>query len=249
MLAGTGPQYANMVAVFVLGVLGLALLIAAAALTVAPLCLREGRGVWQPGDWALTLFFAAIGLGFIMVEMAVIQRTGIMLGHPVYGLQVTLFSLLLGSGLGSLLSSRLPGPQYARARFLLLGAVVATGAVAAAAAPLASGLRAAPQAWRIGCVALVVLAAGLFMGTPFPTGLEVARASGREQLLPWLWGVNGVCSVLGAFLATVGGIFIGARITGLSGAGFYAIAYLAISWYTRSHARDRPLRASGRRAR
>ena len=72
------------------------------------------------------------------------------------------------------------------------------------------------------------------MGTPFPAGLVVSRLRGREDLLPWLWGVNGVCSVLGTFLATAISLFAGARVVGLLGVGCYIVACGAMWLYTRS---------------
>lgn len=224
----------NYVAILILGLLGLALVTAAAAITILPLYLREGRQVWQAGDGVPAVYFAAIGLAFMLVEIAVMQRTGIILGHPVYGLVVTLFSLLLGSGVGSLLSSELPGRPRTKARVFLLGAVGAT-LIAILILPAFAGLlRAAPQPVRMVAVASFVFAVGLFMGTPFPMGLEAARARGREDLLPWFWGVNGVCSVLGAFLATVFSIFTGAMITGLMGVLGYMAACLALWGYSRA---------------
>jgi len=228
----------NYVAILILGLLGLALVAAAAAITLLPLYLREGRRVWQKGDMTPAVYFAAIGLAFMLVEIAIMQRAGIILGHPVYGLVVTLFSLLLGSGVGSLLASELPGRPREKARLFLLGAVGATFVVILALPGIASLLRAAPQPVRIAAVAGLVFAVGLFMGTPFPMGLEAARARGREDLLPWFWGVNGVCSVLGAFLATVSSIFAGVMVTGLLGVLGYAAACLALWGYSRALAVD-----------
>jgi hypothetical protein len=224
----------NYVAILILGLLGLALVIAALAITILPLYLREGRQVWLPEDKTPALYFAAIGLAFMLVEISVMQRTGIILGHPVYGLVVTLFSLLLGSGVGSLLSSELPGRMRDKARLFLLGAVGATLIVILALPGIADLLRAAPQPVRIAAVAALVFIVGLFMGTPFPLGLDAARARGRENLLPWLWGVNGVCSVLGAFIATVSSIFTGAMLTGLLGVAAYLAACVALWGYSRA---------------
>jgi hypothetical protein len=219
-----GPQRANAMAVVILGLLGGTLAIAAVLLVIVPLRLAEGRGAWKRGDLPLAAYFAAIGLGFMFLELAIIQRTGMALGHPVYGLQVTLFSLLLGSGVGSLLSSYLPGALRVRARWLLALVAAATCAAAVAVGPLSLWLGGAPQVARIICVGLLVFVVGLFMGTPFPTGLAVARARGRDEMLPWLWGTNGVCSVIGSFAGTVTGLTEGARLTALIGAAIYVLA-------------------------
>lgn len=232
------PMFANLSAVLVFGMLGAFLFCATLALTVGPLYRHEGRGVWQRADLLPAVYFAAIGLGFMLVEIATMQRTGVILGHPLYGLQVTLFSLLMGSGLGSLLSGELRLPARTRARLLLTVLVAVTVIAALGVGPLAGWLNAASQAVRIAVLATGVFVMGVFMGTPFPTGLTMARAHQREELLPWLWGVNGVCSVLGAFCATACGVLAGARATGLAGAALYLVACAATWAYTRPTGRD-----------
>ncbi|HUS80021.1 MAG TPA: hypothetical protein VM283_02060 [Armatimonadota bacterium] len=231
-----GTQRNNTIGMLVLGVLGSTLLLAAIGLTVVPLTLREGRGVWSGSDRLAALYFAAIGLAFMLVEIAFISRTGIMLGHPIYGLQVTLFSLLLGSGLGSLLSSELPGTPERKLLGWLPALVLGTAVVFMSLGPVINALSGSPQPVRIATVAGVVAVLGLLMGAAFPLGLAVARRGGREQLLPWLWGVNGVFSVLGSFVATTLGIFAGVRAAGLLGVACYAVAWIAISLYIRRRA-------------
>jgi hypothetical protein len=224
----TGPVEAYVGAASVLGALTMVLVLATALLTVVPLYSHQGRRVWKRGDLTTAVYFAAIGLAFMLVEMALIQRTGIALGHPVYGLQVSLFSLLLGSGLGSLLSGKVPDLQRRGARLLLVALVAVTAAGVLGLSPFTLWLASTPQVTRIVAVAGLVLLMALFMGTAFPTGLALARWRGRDELLPWLWGTNGVFSVLGACLGTTCALFYGARVTGLLGAGFYAVACVAV---------------------
>jgi hypothetical protein len=223
------PMHMSVLAVFTFLFLGSALTAGAIGLTLAPLYMREGKGTWRRGDLAAAGYFAAIGVAFMLVEMGIMQRTGIALGHPLYGLQVTLVSLLLGSGIGSLLSSLLGGSLQVRARTLMVLLGCATTVTALSVGPLASALGGAPQIVRLLAVGGLVFLVGLFMGTAFPMGLSVARERGREDVLPWLWGLNGVCSVIGAFAATVLGILLGARVTTLTGAGVYWLACL-IMW-------------------
>ena len=238
------PLHMCVLAMFTLLFLGVSLAAGAVALTLVPLYRREGRGLWRRGDLSGALYFAAIGVGFMLVEMGVMQRTGIALGHPLYGLQVTLFSLLLGSGVGSLLSASLKGSLRRQARGLLLAtAAMATG-IALAVGPVCVRLAGAPQMTRLVTVGALVAVVGLFMGTAFPVGLTVARVRGREDILPWLWGVNGVCSVLGAFAGTAVGIVAGAQATMLAGAVAYVLANVAL-WRQTAGLEEAPVDADG----
>jgi hypothetical protein len=169
--------------------------------------------------WAV--YFAGLGLGFIMVEIVLIQRFSLFLGYPVYSLSVVLFTILLASGAGSFLAGR-----WTRARTLPLILAILCGVLALYALALPSLLDAALGAstgWRLVIAALVVAPLGLLMGMPFPTGL---RRAGHEAsgLVSWAWAVNGAASVFGSTLAVLISMTWGFTTTFLAGAVAYAIA-------------------------
>ncbi len=170
-----------------------------------------------PGSRTLPVlgYFAALGSGFILVEVVLAQRFILYLGNPLYSLAVVLFGILIFSGVGSALSGRVKEPRRA------LGVVV----LFAVLFPWVSGvIFDATLMWstpmRI-VVSLMLLAPlGLAMGMPFPLGLaRIAR--GDSRLTAWAWGVNGYTSVIGSVLTIVLSIAF----------GFSAVIWIAATIY------------------
>jgi MFS family permease len=120
------------------------------------------------------------------------------LGHPAYALTVVLFALLLFSGLGSLLSGRIPDGSLSRAlpRVILL-AVALIACSVLVLSPLFYGLVHLDARWRVLVTVLALAPLGLALGMPMPTGIRILAQSAPE-LIPWAWGVNGAASVLGS---------------------------------------------------
>jgi hypothetical protein len=146
-------------------------------------------------------YFLMIGLGFMFTEIGLIQRISVFLGHPVYALSIGLFSIILSTGLGSLLSERLaPTRQPHFVIWLSLLAAYLLFLPQWLPDLLHSPLEAATLPWRALASIAVIFPAGLLMGFGFPTGMRlVTRLDAR--LTPWLWGVNGAAGVLAAGLA------------------------------------------------
>ncbi|HEY6362940.1 MAG TPA: hypothetical protein VIX63_17660 [Vicinamibacterales bacterium] len=157
----------------------------------------------RPGPgWAAWLaYFSALGAGFMLLEVALLQRFVLLLGHPVYSLTVTLFSLLLGTGLGSLMSRRVAA---SRVRTLTLGALVGVVGAAAVSPVLLPRLIDLAIVWplpmRVAISAAFLIPVGVLLGMPLPGGVRLLAAR-RVDLSPWGWGMNGAFSVVGATLA------------------------------------------------
>ena len=167
-------------------------------------------------------YFLAIGIGFMFVEMSLIQRMSLFLGHPTYGLAIVLFSIILATGVGSLVSERAM-PLTPTAVFgwpLLLAGYVATlplwvGTVLSMAEPGNLLVRASV------CLGIVV-PCGVLMGFMFPTGLRLcSRVDGR--LAPWLWAGNGAAGVLASSAAVLVSIQTSLSISLWVGAAAYAL--------------------------
>lgn len=165
-------------------------------------------------------YFSALGLGFMLVEIALVQRLGLLLGAPTLTFATVFAGLLVGAGIGSASSSRLRRPALAplfaivaaTALALLLPAVLAFGA------PLAAGA-------RIGLALGIVLTTGGALGLAFPAGLrQIADTPG---LVPWAFATNGLASIAGTVLALIGASSVGFTGVLLAGAGVYTIALLA----------------------
>lgn len=220
-----GTNY-NMAAVVVLGVLVCVVLVLTALCILVPLLLTRRR-LDSGGVAPFLLFFACIGFGFMFIEISLMQRLIIFLGHPTYGLSVVLFALLLSGGAGSFLAgaiphkagSRLPSPQLV----LLVMALVACGV----SAPFVfKSFQGSTTPVRIGLALALLLPTGLFMGMAFPLGLRLAAAR-SNALTPWLWGVNGATSVCGSVLAVVIALAAGISTTFWTGVACYLVANLA----------------------
>lgn len=178
------------------------------------------------------LYFLALGLGYLFVEMALIQRLVFFLANPVYAVAVVLAGLLLVSGLGSGWAARRLRQGSPAARLACFAAL----GVAATVAVYAFGLRAALApllAWPLAArmsVAFAVMLPLAAMGMPFPLGL---RQLGRTQaeLLPWAWAINGCASVVATSLATL--LALGAGLAAVllaAGACYGVAALLAHHW-------------------
>ncbi len=179
-----------------------------------------------PGRWLYVGYFVALGIAFLLVEIPLIQRFGLFLGHPIYALAVILFSVLLFSGVGSYLSGKWAGDRPARLAVRVLPVLLALLTVSAFTLTpfLRSQLHLELPA-RIALSVLLIAPLGLFMGMPMPLGIA-ALDKVRPQLIPWMWGINGATSVVASVLATVVSLNIGLRGTLLVGMGIYALAWV-----------------------
>ena len=218
----------------------LLLTVIALTLTCIVLPLALSRTKLQRADGAFLGFFAAIGVGFMLIEVSMLQRLIVFLGHPVYSLSVILFVLLISGGVGSYLSSRIPDDRLAmlgtRAIAVLTIVLALTGFAAQAVIP---AFTAAETPTRIAVSAALLAVMGLFMGTAFPLGMRVAMKS-RPALAPWLWGVNGATSVLASVLAVVIAMAVGIAASFWTGVASYALAIAAFAVAARHGASASP---------
>ena len=179
------------------------------------------------------LYFLGLGLAFLFVEIAFIQRFTLFLAHPLYAVAVVLASFLFFAGLGSGFSDR--WAELHRRRRLrgsaIDAAILGIGAVALLYLIVLPRLFDRLMGWNGGAKVLLALVLigplAFLMGMPFPLGLKRVAATGSERI-PWVWGVNGCASVLSPVLATVIAIHFGfTAVVGLAVA-LYLLAALAI---------------------
>jgi hypothetical protein len=184
---------------------------------------RPGAG-W--GAWLA--YFGALGAGFMLLEVALLQRFVLLLGHPVFSLTVTLFSLLLGTGLGALISRRI---ESSRVRDLTVRALFGISIVAVAAALGLARLIDVGIPWplpvRIVFAVALIAPVGVLLGMPLPGGMRLVAAE-RAEIIPWGWGINGAFSVMGATLAVFIAMNWGFSVTLLSGAAVYALGAVTL---------------------
>src|SRR5207302_4065734 len=136
-----------------------------------------------------------------------------LLGHPVYSLTVTLFSLLLGTGIGAAWSRRFDGDALRRSGATAIVVVAAVGALfVVAATPIVTWAIPFPRGVRMAVAAAMLVPVGVALGIPMPTGLRLLSRT-APQMLAWAWGINGALSVVGATLAIFIAMNWGFRIT------------------------------------
>jgi hypothetical protein len=211
---------------FVLMLLLAVVAIAAVALIVTPLVvarLRRGGEERLPvglRSWTAA-YFGFLGVGFLFVEIPIVQRYILLVGRPTTSLALVLFVLLLGSGLGALSSRRLPWRPMAVAltiAVLILPWLLTGFTEVALSAPL----------WlRMAAGGAVLFPLGFAMGTMFPKGLARLEAS-APQLVPWAWGVNGVMSVISAVASALLALTFGFTAVILLGAACYGACALLV---------------------
>jgi SAM-dependent methyltransferase len=168
------------------------------------------------------VYFSALGLAFLFVEIAFIQKFILFLHHPLYAVAVVLAAFLLFAGAGSLYSQRL-----ARSHATVTLPVAAIGVVSLAYllgldhvfAPLAT----LPDSLRVLVSVLLIAPLAFFMGIPFPLGLSRVAAH-SPSLVPWAWGINGCASVISAVLATLLAMHFGFSAVIVAAVAIYAIA-------------------------
>jgi hypothetical protein len=169
-------------------------------------------------------YFSAIGMGFMLIEISQMQRLMVFLGHPVYGLSVVLFTILLFGGMGSAtVGADTPRPRAIVWRVtVLLITIVAAGLLT----PLVTTrTRSQPTDMRI-LVSVLLLAPPAFcMGMMFPLGLNIWR---RHEALLFFWSTNGVTSMLASVLGMALSIQFGIAKTYALGACFYVVCAIAI---------------------
>jgi spermidine synthase len=184
------------------------------------------QGVDRRLAFAGTAYFLLIGLGFMLVEIGIIQRISVFLGYPVYALAIGLFSLILATGIGSFASERLVLGSAARlVAWALLLSIYLAGWPAWFPL-LAAKFEAADIVLRGLVCILAILPAGVLMGFGFPTGMRLTTAV-DPRATPWFWGVNGAAGVLGAGLAVGCSITTSIDMTLRLGAAAYLLLALA----------------------
>jgi spermidine synthase len=221
--AGDPHLFGNGLAVL-LKVLLAAIVMVAGCILLPLFWMRRHAGNTRPlASWDLP-FVACLGLGYMFVEIALIQRFLPYLGTPTHALTAVLLVMLLSGGLGA----RAFGAKDARAKQRLFIALVVYAIFVAVAFPyLAHATMGLPLGARAVIVAVFLAPLGAMMGVPLPSCLAAVRARDAGRV-PWLWGVNGAASVLGSVLATLGSMHAG--ITALLAAGIALYACVALLW-------------------
>ena len=169
------------------------------------------------------VYFFAIGLAFLFIEIALMQKFILFLHHPVLAMAVTLTAFLLFSGVGSDWSGRLLVTRRRREvlQFAIFGIIGINSIYLFLLPNLFSGLAGLPVSLKIVTSVLLIAPLALCMGMPFPLALG-SLAKHAQLYLPWAWAINGCASVISAVLATILAIHFGFMLVIMLAMVFYA---------------------------
>ena len=173
------------------------------------------------------VLFSMLGIGFMLVEISLMQRFVLFLGQPVLSMAALLFSLLVGAGIGSLYSGRLAPERIIQGIALASLLIVAFLVSYTFLLPLIfDQLLGLSLTIRLVIALGTLIPLGFLMGFPFPLGIRLLKEMEMDNHIPWMWGINGVGSVLGSVMTIVIAISFGFTEALLIGAGCYFVVFL-----------------------
>lgn len=177
----------------------------------------------RAGTGGVIAYYSCLGLGYMLVEMVLIQKLVLFLAAPIYAFSIVITSMLVLSGLGSRFAGRLADDPARGVKLAVLVIVPCLVFYAFLLDPVLRVLLPAPLPVKFALAILLMAPAAFCMGFPFPSGLQ-ALSDSRPSLLPWAWGMNGALSVTGAVLTKLLSISFGFAPVLLLAAGIYALA-------------------------
>ena len=209
---------------------GLAAISLAATLLVliAPPLVLGARLPAQPGVRGFLVYFLLIGAGYILIEVGLIQKFVLFLGHPTYALAVVIFSLLVSTGAGSFASGPLVGMDEGRLIKALGCVAMLTALLGLVLSSLLGALVGLPLVLKVALTVLLIAPLGFAMGLPFPAGLK-RLDSWHAPSVRWAWSLNAASSVLGSVTALVCSIYLGVVETLIIGGLLYLGALAVIA--------------------
>ncbi|MCU1284237.1 MAG: hypothetical protein JWO13_587 [Acidobacteriales bacterium] len=232
VVAGTGKgmDWKVNLGVTVLFMVFVISIVAVLAFLILPLALHTSAAATGPAS--RLFYFIAVGLGFILVEIALIQRFVLFLGHPTYALTVVVFLMLLSSGAGSFVSRKWLR-QTSSVRVPLFAIAVGIVAYVFALPLLLSAFIGLEFGLKLLLSGVLLVPLGFAMGMPFPTGLR-ALSDLNDNRVEWAWAMNAAASVLGSVSAMIIAIHFGLNATLLCGAIAYLTAMLLVGSFRQS---------------
>jgi len=198
----------------------------ASACLALPLLVARSSGAPARLRWTVAAYFASLGVGFMLFEVALVQKLALILGYPTYSLTVTLFSLLVAAGLGSLASERWIGRLPGTAGALAVAIVLLTGTCAFGIDAATPALLAAPLAARIAAALAVTAPLGFVLGAFLPLGVGciTRKVEAPAPLVAWAWATNGFFSVIGSVATTMLAMTVGFRLVFAAAGVTYLVA-------------------------
>jgi len=224
------------IAEYVLLIILLQTIVIAGIMILLPLFIRTKGGISIRRSMPVLVYFSCLGLGFIMVEMAFLQKYQLYIGQPIFTYAIILGSILVASGLGSYFSSKLAA-TYGNTMKFIIPAIVSILVLYFFLIPILfeSTIHQSLLAKLI-IAALSILPLGFLLGMPFPSGL--AYIKNTSNLIPWAWGINSFFTVIGTTIALMVGMGLGFKWVLVIAGASYLLALLAMNSYLKSLAKN-----------
>jgi hypothetical protein len=207
------------------------------AIIIWPL-MRAGLPAMSASSFAWSVaYFSAIGFGYMLIQIPFLQRFSVYLGHPTYTLSIILFSMILFTSIGSLLSDRLPVDRHRWVLKLPIAIAVSIMLLTIALQPIID----ATIDLELPARSLIVIACtapvAVLLGFCFPIGMNlVGRVS--ADAAAWMWGINGACGVLASIAAVAVSMWLGIHTNLILAAAIYALLSIPAHVLARRHARE-----------
>lgn len=219
----------NYYATYTLIVILILSIVATAIVLILPIIVKGVKFDNFPGKWRLLLYFIAIGLAYIMIEVALLQRFVLLLEHPTYAASGVVAGLLISSGIGSLIWGL--SPWRKRQRILLIAFIVIFAGLlfhSLAGGAVIHKVIFLPMVLKVLIAAILIVPLGIAMGMPLPAGITVAgqQSSGT---VAWCWALNGAASVVASPLAVTVAMAYGFSIVLFAGLLAYLTAFALVS--------------------
>ncbi len=208
------------------GVMGISLFATVVTLLMPPMLLGTSLPR-ERGVKTFLFYFLCIGVGYILIQVSLIQKFVLFLGHPTHALTVIIFSMLVASGCGSFFSKRIIGEDNKRWTQVLIAVAIIVGILAFLSAPVTKALVGLPLPLKMLVTVCMIFPAGFVMGMPFPTGLGRLEQFHKPSVR-WAWSLNAASSVLGSAGSIFCAIYLGLRETMLLGGLLYIAAMFIV---------------------
>lgn len=206
----------------------LQILLLAGVSIIVPLLSQSGQLRQIKHKGRVLAYFGALGLGFIAVEITLLQKYAVFVGGPIYSMAVTLFAILVFSGLGSLAAKKLSASiprSLTLIIFLLIAAIAGETLFVNFAVPKLMFLS---HSMRCLVAVLALAPLALVMGMPFPTGIRLTQRLG-DAVIPWAWGINAITTTLGSIVSMMASMEFGFTALLISAGVIYLIGFAALS--------------------
>jgi hypothetical protein len=180
------------------------------------------------GTLRVIVYYAVLGVGYMMVEIYLMQRLVFFLANPIFSSATVITAMLVISGIGSLLSSRYNGSRNRLIMYAVFGIAVSMIFYLTIMPGMLNALIGLPLLVKMLLAIIFIAPSAFFLGVPFPTGLATLSKN-RDSLIPWAWGINGALSVSGTMLARLVSISWGFSTVLITVIILYLISYLVFS--------------------